>query len=187
MLFRSTSWTDDEDFSLLFDSLLPLHKIFKARKQRVCIFITGKGANRSRYEAEYAELKAIPGLLQTLRVSFLWLDFVDYPKFLQCVDWGLCLHQSSSGLDLPMKVVDMFGFAELPVIARRFFAIDELVVEEGEGKNGFLFDTKEDLQTLLAKASLVPEADYLLLKRNVRVFGGKDWGREWAEKVKPLI
>ena len=61
-------------------------------------------------------------------------------------DVGLCLHQSSSKLDLPMKIVDMFGVG-IPVVARGYECLREELVREGV--NGVLFDTSEELCDVL--------------------------------------
>ena len=69
-----------------------------------------------------------------------WLeDLQDYHTMLRCVDIGICLHTSSSGLDLPMKVVDMYG-AGLPCCAYEYEAIGELVED---GITGLLFRDSE--------------------------------------------
>ncbi|CAD7936589.1 unnamed protein product [Amoebophrya sp. A25] len=163
-IISSTSWTPDEDFSDLFHSLTTI-AVGMQQGKRLVLFITGKGALRQHWQKYWDdELKNTPieGLMtevvdkdnsakpikrklllkDRIRVVFLFLPWADYPRILQACDFGVCMHQSSSGLDLPMKVVDMFGMAELPVIARNFPALPELVENE---KNGYVFSSKEEL------------------------------------------
>lgn len=60
-------------------------------------------------------------------------------------DIGICLHTSSSGLDLPMKVVDMFSTG-LPCLAIKYDTIHELVKE---GQNGHIFTDSSNLAELM--------------------------------------
>lgn len=75
----------------------------------------------------------------------IWLEVADYPKMLASADLGICLHYSSSGLDLPMKVIDMYG-SGLPVLAIKYNCISEMVTE---GITGHIFDSESELFQLL--------------------------------------
>lgn len=71
----------------------------------------------------------------------LFVEARDYPVLLGCADLGVSLHTSSTGRDLPMKIVDMFGCG-VPVLAKKFECLGELIKE---GKNGNGFDTGGEL------------------------------------------
>jgi beta-1,4-mannosyltransferase len=54
-----------------------------------------------------------------IQIEMIWFRAEDYPLILAAADVGVCLHYSSSGLDTPMKIIDMYG-AGLPVLAAEY-------------------------------------------------------------------
>ena len=82
---------------------------------RVVYIITGKGG--SLRDDFLRTIAAHP--LKHSKVLTLFASYAHYRGLLGAADLGISLHRSSSGLDLPMKVVDMFG-AGLPVCAVHF-------------------------------------------------------------------
>lgn len=104
ILVSSTSWTIDEDFSILLDALALYDENYTSPYPKIILIITGKGPLNSYYAGKIKELS-----LQHVEIRLEWLAIEDYPLLLGSADLGICLHTSSSGLDLPMKVVDMFG------------------------------------------------------------------------------
>ncbi|MBA0857667.1 hypothetical protein Goshw_015419, partial [Gossypium schwendimanii] len=107
--------------------------------------------------------------------------------FIGSADLGVCLHTSFSGLDLPMKVVDMFGCG-LPVCAVSYSYIDELVKVE---KNGLLFSSSSELadELLMLFRGFPNECDALKSLKNGALETGSSerWAAEWEEHAKPLI
>ena len=118
MIVSATSWTADEDFSILLDALQKLNKILDSRSteskdcstshtkykpDRLLVVVTGKGPLKADFEASVVDLTA-RGLLDFVAVKTAWLSAQDYSLLLRCADLGICLHTSTSGLDLPMKV-----------------------------------------------------------------------------------
>nr|XP_054512523.1 uncharacterized protein LOC736669 isoform X3 [Pan troglodytes]XP_054512524.1 uncharacterized protein LOC736669 isoform X3 [Pan troglodytes] len=78
---------------------------------------------------------------QHIQVCTPCLEGRGLPLLLGSVDLGVYLDTSSSGLDLPMKVVDMFRCC-LPACAVNFKCLHELVKHE---ENGLVFEDSEEL------------------------------------------
>lgn len=149
LLVSSTSWTADEDFSILLDSLMQYSSRASNEKAlpNLVVVITGKGPQQARYLRQISQLNQQKKLEKVI-IRTAFLPHADYAKLLACADLGVCLHNSSSGLDLPMKVVDMFG-AGLPVVAYGGYeAWHELVKD---GVNGEGFESSEQLAEILMR------------------------------------
>ncbi|KAI9637249.1 glycosyl transferases group 1-domain-containing protein [Dioszegia hungarica] len=143
LLVSSTSWTADEDFSLLLtalDAYEAASTTSTAKLPHLLCLITGKGPLRAEFET-LVKAREASGRWTNVTARCLFVDARDYPSLLGCADLGVSLHTSSSGRDLPMKIVDMFGCG-VPVLAKRFACLGELVKE---GKNGRTFDTGQEL------------------------------------------
>lgn len=137
LLVSSTSWTEDEDFGLLLDAcILYDQEAMTTKLPRLLLVITGKGPLKEFYEDQIDKL-----CLENITIVTAWLPAEAYPQLLGSADLGVSLHLSSSGLDLPMKVVDMFGCG-LPVCAVDYPVLSELVQHD---KNGLTFHTSTEL------------------------------------------
>jgi beta-1,4-mannosyltransferase len=185
LVVSSTSWTADEDFSLLLDALstYSAEATSKTYLPKIVAIITGKGPQKEYYLDQIRKLKQEKKLLN-VDILTAWLTPEDYALLLASADLGVSLHTSSSGVDLPMKVVDMFG-AGLPVVGwGKFEAWPELVKENVNGKG---FDSSQQLTEQLI--DLFGKDDKLLkqLKEGALKESENRWDDEWDKVGKKLF
>jgi beta-1,4-mannosyltransferase len=192
LVTSSTSWTEDEDFGLLLAALVVLDGKLKATTTtapplRVLVVVTGKGPQRAMYEERISRLR-----LEYVGVATVWLEADDYPKLLACADVGISLHTSTSGLDLPMKVLDLFG-CEVPVLAHDFSCLSELVLD---GVNGRIFSTSDELANLLYELLLPLQSQQSSMENHLygalktyseQLRGRERWHTNWIDHALPVI
>lgn len=184
LLVSSTSWTPDEDFTILLRALQNYATATLTRASTstplpsILAIITGKGPLQSDYLNQIRTLQR-QQKLPNIHVLTTWLSAADYARLLGSADLGISLHTSSSGVDLPMKVVDMFGTG-LPVAGwSGFEAWPELVTE---GENGVGFVSSERLEGILVRLF---EGDGGELGR-LRKGAGRECGRRWEGEWMPV-
>ncbi|KAF0717858.1 Aste57867_2058 [Aphanomyces stellatus] len=180
VLISSTSWTEDEDFGLLFQALVLLDTKIAENPAfpNVLVVVTGKGPQKEMYLKKIADMS-----MERVRITTLWLEAKDYPIMLGSADLGICLHTSTSGLDLPMKVLDMFG-CQVPVCAVGFNCLGELVRHD---KNGMVFQDSvelcEQLETLLKD---FPKNEKLATLKGA-LKHVEHWPENWASHAAPVF
>jgi len=184
VLVSSTSWTLDEDFSLLADAAVRVDAVLAGRESfpRLLILVTGRGPLRAHYEERFEALR-----LHHVQLRTLWLAPEDYPVLLAAADLGLCFHRSSSALDLPMKVADMLG-AGLPVCAVDYGAV--LAERLRPGENGLLFSSAEELaEHIVELFTGFPGADTPLedLRQALRGRPPRSWDEGWRQEAQPTF
>ena len=180
LIVSSTSWTPDEDFSILVDALVAYSSAVEndAKLPKILAIITGKGQDKNFY-LFLIRLLNQENKLRNVVISTAWLSTEDYASLLGSAHLGISLHTSSSGVDLPMKVVDMFGTG-LPVAGwSKFEAWPELVKE---GVNGLGFDSASGLSKVLQELFA---GDGLKLQQ-LRQGALKECDRRWDDEWMPV-
>ena len=123
-----TSWTADEDFSVLLRSLHTLDSLLSHESTEVSdsqgiassnpyilAVITGKGPMKAHYQAEIKKMS-----WKHVCVCTVWLEAEDYPRLLAMADVGVSLHYSSSGL---VRGLTNVSFFVVPHPAARLFCL----------------------------------------------------------------
>jgi len=185
-----TSWTEDEDFDVVIDAVRRLEDRIRgwetanpsARFPDLVILVTGDGARRTEFERRFAGLPA-----RRVHLRTRWLEPEDYPRVVGSADLGLCLHRSSSGLDIPMKVADLFG-AGVPVCALDYGAT--LAERVRHGTNGLLFSTAEQLSSVLFdffEAFPGDDQTFERLRTGARKSARMSWDEGWTREAEPVL
>ena len=185
-----TSWTEDEDFDVVIEAVVRLEDRIRGweaagatrRFPDLVILVTGDGARRVQFERRFAGLPA-----RRIQLRTRWLEPEEYPRVVGSADLGLCLHRSSSGLDIPMKVADLFG-AGVPVCALDYGAC--LAERVRHGDNGLLFSTGVQLADVLFDLFETFPADQSMLERlrtGARRSARPTWDEGWTREAKPVL
>ena len=177
-----TSWTADEDFDLLLEAMEECGAQLAESDAPLLVLLTGMGPLRAAYEPRLARP---PGA--RIHAHALWLPADDYAAVLSSADLGLSLHRSASGLDLPMKIADMFG-AGLPVCALDYGACLREILHPGD--DALLFASASELAAhlcALARRSAASVATLERLRAGAAAAAVERWEDAWAVHGAPAL
>jgi beta-1,4-mannosyltransferase len=184
LIVSPTSWTRDEDTHMIVeaaDMLDDLDRAAPGRTPPVTFVVSGRGPGRAAFEAR---LHSRPQ--GTTRIHTTWVEPEAYPSLLSAADAGVSLHRSASGLDLPMKIADMFGVG-LPILALDYPALAERI-RPGEDVATFR-DARSLAGTVVAlwSGGAAGEARLRTLRAASADAGRERWLDGWTREARPLL
>lgn len=190
LVLMPTSWSLDDDIDLLLAAADMCEQTIAGRARNdpsstpaeLVVLITGRGPLRSRYEPQLAARDA-----RHVHIKPIWLAEDDYSRLVGCADLGLSLHRSASGLDLPMKIADLFGGAA-PVCALDYGPCLREMVRDGE--NGVLFTTSDGLARHLCDlvdTDPACAAQFARLRQGAEASAAVRWEDGWALEAWPVL
>lgn len=179
VLVSATSWSQDEDMIMLLDALTTWAR--SSARRTLVLFATGLGPGRAAFEAR-ARTVEDPGL----RIETGWLADDLYRDLLRAADLGISMHRSASGLDLPMKIVDMIE-ARLPVLAYDYApCLSELLPRE---QAAGLFTTSAELAARLETLLLdgAERGGLTRVRAAMDDLAMPSWADEWRRVALPIL
>ena len=177
-----TSWTPDEDFDLLLEAVERAERQLATETPVLAVLMTGRGALRETFEARVARRK-----LKAIAVRSMWLEPADYPMLIGMADLGLCLHQSSSGLDLPMKLADLRG-AGIPAAVYDYAPVVSEVMTSGE--QGVTFRDPGELASLfvsVARQTASPDGPLARSRAWLTQHASERWDAQWDASARSVL
>jgi beta-1,4-mannosyltransferase len=184
-----TSWTPDEDFDLLLEALERAERVLQGERKvadglppEIAVLMTGRGPLREDFERRLARRS-----LHCIAARTVWLEPNDYPVLIGMADAGLCLHQSASGFDLPMKLADFRG-AGIPACAYDYAPVLSEVLTTGH--EGVMFRDPGDLSSLfvaIAHADLGKVAQFANARTWLAANRPERWEAQWAQLARPVV
>lgn len=137
---------------------------------RIAIIATGWGPRQSEFARGATTFSRGPISLHTA-----WVPPAEYPALLARADVGLCLHRSSSGLDLPMKLADFRGAGKKALVLDYGPVLTEVFRPETDG---WTFGDDAELAARLKKVARMTAAERTALPRE-----GDTWEAEWDRQL----
>ncbi len=169
-----SSWGPDEDT----DAMLRVAEAWRkntaswGHAPHVAIIASGQGPMQGEFARAAAAFNAGPVTLHTA-----WVPASEYPALLAQADAGLCLHRSSSGVDLPMKLADFRGAGRKALVMDYGPVLTEVF---RPGTDGWTFRDDTELASSLRKLALMT-ADEL----TVPLAAEDTWEDEWNRQLGP--